>query len=687
MTLVNGRTFTVARTDGSLAGPGDGTLFEDLRMLSTFRLVFSDAHQPIQIQRLGVSTPTPFEAVSVFRPHPGGLPAEGEPTELYVHRQWVGRGTRHDIEIQNNGASPITRRLTVLVATDFAHLFDVKAGRDHGPPALLAVSPENGLHLRHHDDTQDLVVRIDADPSPNEMESPAGALEWEIECGPRASVTVSLAFEPIWDGKRAGLLFPLGPRPKPALPAREPNRWDERRPHVRSTDARVSTTFDQALVDLASLRIFDPSNPTNTVIAAGAPWFMTLFGRDSLLSAWMALPFVPDLARGVLRALAELQGQTDDPVTEEAPGKILHELRRHGGDDAFAQRGRYYGTVDATPLFVMLAAEAHRWGALDDDALADLAPAITAATEWTRRAMAAHAHGFVAYERSTETGLLNQGWKDSWDGVTFADGRLPSGPVALVEVQGYAYAALLAAADLAEHGPAGVPLDPVELRREATDLRERFNRAFWDEPASSYSIAVVADGTRVDSVTTNPGHALWCGIADDELANRYLDRTIGGDLWNGWGLRTLSPASAAYNPLSYHNGSVWPHDTALVAAGAARVRRYDAVDAVVDASLDAAACFDGRPPELFAGVHRSEIPAPVSYPSSCSPQAWSSASVLLNLRSLVGLEAPLSQANEPTIARSDNTTVRLTLSSVRVGDARYHVRADDHGPSVRPAPT
>ena len=284
---------------------------------------------------------------------------------------------------------------------------------------------------------------------------------WHLVVPPRSQKTICLTIEPVSDGVGAGLAFPCDVAPADAVPMRRLAQWRSQVPTIVSNDPRLPTVVDQALADLAGLRIVDRAHPDRIVIAAGAPWFMTLFGRDSLLAAWMTLPFDATLAVGVLHALAELQGTVDDPAAEEQPGKILHELRRHGGGGPFADRERYYGTVDATPLFVMLAAEAWRWGALTPADLSALSPAVGRALDWILGDGDSDGDGFLDYQRRDAAGLSNQGWKDSWDGITSADGSLPSGPIALVEVQGYAYAALRGGAELAA---------PMGLRQSATSL-------------------------------------------------------------------------------------------------------------------------------------------------------------------------------------------------------------------------
>jgi glycogen debranching enzyme len=674
LTLVNGRSFVVARADGSLRGRGDGAVYEDLRILSHFELEIAGPAGTIAQERLGASSPAPFQAVVVSRPDP--MRSETAPSEFFVHRQWVGRGVRHDIEVHNTGAEPIRRELTVRFDTDFAHLFDVKAGRGGDAVTTFAWDGDRGWLTDRDDSSRSVEIRASV---PGEaVDADAKALRWTLDCPGRAHTTVSLTLEPYWDSAPAGLSFPLGTPPETAASAISHAEWRDAAPELVTDDHRLALAVESSITDLASLRIFDQGHADRVVIAAGAPWFMTLFGRDSLLTAWMMLPFLPELAIGTIDSLADLQGTAVRPSTEEEPGKIIHELRRHGVDEAFSHRGRYFGTVDATPLYVMVVAEAHRWRHLDDAGLAERWPSIRAAIDWVRHRIRSDPSGFVRYRRSTEIGLVNQGWKDSWDGVSFADGRLPTGGIALAEVQGYAYAALRDAAQIAAHvDDSG--LDSHELSREAEELAERFNAKFWVEAASSYAIGLDGDDRQIDSVTTNPGHAIWTGVTDRSKANRYLDRIMDDDLFTGWGLRTLSPTSDRYDPLSYHNGSVWPHDTAIVAAGAHLIGRRDVFDAVFDGALDVAQCSAGRPPELFAGIERSVVETPVPYPSSCSPQAWASASILLHVRSALQLAPPIGTADVPSLASVPEIS---SLGGIRVGADRFTAECTRDGCTV-----
>ena len=653
---VDGRSFAISDESGDMVAATHGLVYDDLRHLSRLRMTVTGG----QVELLAASTPTPLSAVVVSRvatPVEGHGPdhVEGAHSDvaevLVIRRRWLAGSLVEELVLRNPHPLPVSVHLELELAADFAHVFDVKSGKATRSEPVRAEGTAPGrwrLTSPYDDqDSTEVVLR----PEPDEADPSAGTAGWRLRLDGREEVTVGVTVQPVSAGAPADLERPselaLG------LPIRELTAWRSAVPTVTSVDPRLSAAVDQSLADLAALRIIDRAHPDRPLVAAGAPWFMTLFGRDSLLTAWMTLPFDPSLAGGVLAGLAELQGRTDDPASEEQPGKILHELRRHGGSGAFSSRSRYYGTVDATPLFVGLAAEAWRWRALDHDALAALAPAIGSAVDWITGPGDSDGDGFLDYRRRDAQGLANQGWKDSWDGITRADGTLPEAPLALAEVQGYAYAALRGAAVLADVVDIGHHAD--DLRRRAEALKDRFNDVFWDR-RGYFVLGLDADGRPIDSLTTNPGHALWSGVADDEKAHRYVERLADPDLWTGWGLRTLARSMAAYDPLSYHNGSVWPHDTALCVAGAARYGCWDAVDLFVDGALEATRHFAGRPPELFAGVARDDVAMPVAYPSSCSPQAWASASVLMLVRSVLGLE--------PTEDRSSVELVRPNLSSV-----------------------
>jgi glycogen debranching enzyme len=410
---------------------------------------------------------------------------------------------------------------------------------------------------------------------------------------------------------------------------------------------------------------------------------MTLFGRDSLITAWMALPLDVELALGTLEKLAKTQGTNIHPITEEQPGRILHELRRGPASTEVLGGSHYYGTVDATPLFVALLAQSHRWGA-DEQTVQQLIPAADAALSWINDFGDRDGDGFVEYERATDRGLVNQGWKDSFDGINDASGRLAIPPIALCEVQGYVYAALLGRAELAE--AYGDPARAETLRSRAEDLRNKFAEAYWLPDKGWYAVALDGAKKPVDALTSNAAHCLWSGIALDEHAAVLIERLASEDMATGYGLRTLAASMGAYNPMSYHNGSVWPHDTAIAVAGLLRYRHLpgavNLAERLATGLVDAAASFDGRLPELFCGFPRSEFGAPIPYPTSCSPQAWASAAPLLLVRAFLGLEPDVPSRTLKIASRIPERWGPLVLNEVRLGDISVEISAEGKQSSV-----
>jgi glycogen debranching enzyme len=401
---------------------------------------------------------------------------------------------------------------------------------------------------------------------------------------------------------------------------------------------------------------------------------MTVFGRDSLLTAWMALIAEPRLASGVLTTLARFQGRDVDPRTEEQPGRILHEMR-FGTSAGLALGGGdvYYGTVDATPLFVMLLGELRRWHP-DDALVAALLPHADRALAWIDDWGDADGDGFVEYRCQSEHGLRNQGWKDSWDAVRHADGQLAEAPIALAEVQGYTYAAYLARAHLATE--AGDHATASRWSTRAADLRRRFDEAFWVDELGTYALALDADKRPVAVASSNVGHCLWTGIVAPERAAAVADRLLDERGFSGWGVRTLATSAAAHNPVSYHNGSVWPHDSALCAAGLARYGFVEHAHRIIAAQLAVADAFDGRLPELFAGFDRTELAVPAPYPTSCSPQAWAAAAPLLWLRTILRLE-PAAPNGEIWVAPALPPGIgRLRVDGIRIGSRRIGVTVE-----------
>lgn len=414
---------------------------------------------------------------------------------------------------------------------------------------------------------------------------------------------------------------------------RRADRWVERHTSIHTSSVTLNRAIERSLLDLHMLR--------NTLdgrqyFAAGTPWFATLFGRDSLITAMETLAFDPSISEQTLRLLAELQGTRRDEWRDEEPGKIAHELRV----GELARLGRiphtpYYGTVDATPLFLMLLAEHACWSG-DLRLFRSLRGNVDRALRWIDSGMAED--GYLRYQRESKKGLSNQGWKDSGDAIVNADGTLARPPIALVEVQGYVYAAKRAIAEMFARD--GDVTRAAQLRAQAQGLRRRFNRDFWVGKNGIYAMALGGGNRKAAVVSSNPGHALWTGIADHAKARRTAERLLRDDMFSGWGVRTLSARERRYNPIGYHVGTVWPHDNAILAAGLRRYGFLEAARQLFTAMLEAASFFpDFRLPEAFSGLSRAEYGVPVRYPVACHPQAWAAGTLPYMLQTALGLQA------------------------------------------------
>jgi glycogen debranching enzyme len=416
--------------------------------------------------------------------------------------------------------------------------------------------------------------------------------------------------------------------------------------------------------------------------AAGCPWFMTVFGRDTIITCLQTLIFGPELARTALEVLADLQATEEDPTIDAEPGKIVHEVRH--GKAARRWFERYYGTLDATPLYLVLLSEVWRW--TGDLAFAqDLRIPALRALEWIDRYGDRDGDGFVEYERRTERGIANQSWKDSGDSQRFADGSLARTPIAPCEVQGYVYDAKRRCAELAREVWRDRALAE-RLDAEAEDLRVRFDEAFWiDARGGYYALALDRDKRQVDSLCSNIGHLLWSGIVPDERAEAVADALMGDGLWSGWGVRTMSRADAGYNPLSYHNGTVWPHDNSLIAWGLARYGHWQEAQRIIQRMLAAAGHFHWQLPEVFAGVHRSETPFPITYPTAARPQAWAAGTPVLLLQILLGLQPDPRRHALATVAPPElpSWAGTVRLQGVRAFDRAWDVRLHQGSVEVR----
>jgi glycogen debranching enzyme len=496
------------------------------------------------------------------------------------------------------------------------------------------------------------------------------------------STVVSARVEVEGSGRSAALVHPEGEGLSPS--DRRRKEWVARIPVVRMGNRSIERTLRRSYDDLGALRIEDPDHPERVVVAAGAPWFMTLFGRDSLWASEMALPVDPSLALGTLQTLADRQGTVVDPLTEEEPGKILHEVRLSlNAGLALGGKSAYYGSVDATPLFVDVLGAVSRWG-FGADIIANLLPHADRALEWISHYGDKDGDGFVEYERLNDQGLINQGWKDSWDGINFADGTLAEPPIALCEVQAYVYAAYTARAWMAYD--AGDTARGDELADRAAELKRRFNEQFWMPDRGYYAIALDGRKRQVDACASNMGHCLVYGLVDEDKAPRVAERLMSPEMFSGWGVRTLASNMGAYNPASYHNGSVWPHDNAIIAAGLLRYGFVAEAQRITTAILEAAESSGGRLPELFCGFSRDQFAEPVPYPTACSPQAWAATAPILLVTNLMRYDVHVSRRGlwmDPVLPEAYGD---LHITNAPVGGGRITIDIDKSGPSIQGLP-
>lgn len=666
VTLVDGATFMVSGRTGDVLGHGSQGLFTlDTRVLSGWVVTVGGN----RVQPLSVTPNGPFSTTFLGRVDIDG---SVDAPVVVIQRRSVGQGMREDLEVRNYGTTRLELEVELSVAADFRPLFDVKT-RSEADGRLGAVEPTpSGVWISPVGPAADettierTILTSTARPTGSTSD---GAVIWSIVLEPNGVWRTCLQVSVSAGGKEIEPSYGCNTEVDDAIPVQRLRHWRASSTQIETDHQGFSGAFNQSIDDLGVLRIFDPEHIDRVVVAAGAPWFMTLFGRDSILASWMALPVDQALARGVLAELADAQGTKVDAGTEEQPGRILHEVRF----DRMSARllggtGTYYGSIDSTPLFVMLVAELARWtGSIDD--VSDLMPAVDRALDWIEEYGDRDGDGFVEYERSGPHGLENQGWKDSWDGIRHADGTVAVAPIALCEVQGYVYAAYRGRATLARFLEEP---DAVARRFEerADRLKERFDAAFWVPDDEWYAVGIDRSGEQIRSLTSNIGHLLWTGIVPQNRADRLAELLVSPTLFSGWGIRTLAADAAGYNPLSYHCGSVWPHDTALAIAGLARYRCDDAMQRLALGLIDASTFTGGRLPELFGGFARSDVPAPVPYPASCSPQAWAAASSLLVLRSMLGLEPDLLNTRVSLRPRLPEGVRRIRLTGVPIGHHR-----------------
>ncbi|HWS45027.1 MAG TPA: glycogen debranching N-terminal domain-containing protein [Acidimicrobiia bacterium] len=634
VSILDGNTFVVSDRRGdieaSLTDP-TGLFSFDTRFVSRWILTVNGQ----RLTALSTDDIEYFETRFFLVPGTGTVYVD---SQLSVIRQRaVGNGFHEELTILNHEDKAVALTVRLEVASDFADLFEVKdALKKQGTYSTRA--GKDGLYLGYQRDT---FVRSTGIAASERAKYDPHGLTFEIKVPGHGEWSTDVDVVAAQGGPGQTL-----ERPKYARAERQarPNmqsglqRWLDQAPRIVCDWESLSSTYRRSLVDLAALRFSPMTAGRHALPAAGLPWFMTMFGRDSILTSLQALPFTPSLAETTLRELGRRQGSRLDDFRDEDPGKILHEMR-FGELTAFEERPHspYYGTADATPLFVVLLDEYERWTG-DTKLVRDLELEARAALNWIDEYADLMGNGYIAYQRRNEkTGLENQCWKDSWDSISYRDGRLPGFPRATCELQGYAYDAKTRAARLARR----VWKDDAyadALEKQAADLKRRFNRDYWVPDDEYFALAIDPDGNQVDALASNIGHLLWSGIVDKSKAKAVVRHLMGPRLWSGWGVRTLAEGEGRFNPVGYHVGTVWPFDNSFIAWGLRRYGFKEEAARIAAGILDAAEFFEGRLPEAFGGYKRSVTRYPVQYPTACSPQAWSTGTPLLLLRTMLGLE-------------------------------------------------
>ena len=634
--ILEGNTFVVSDECGdieaSLTDP-TGLFSFDTRFLSRWVLTVNGQ----RLTSLSTDDMQYFQTRFFLVPGSGTVYVD---SKLSVIRQReVADGFHEELRVLNHSSEPVDLAIRIDAGSDFADLFEVKDAlpkkgkyqtRLTGGMLVLGYARETYARETWISSTEP--ADLDEQGLAFTITVP-GHGEWSTELNVVASASP--------DAQASG--SPVGtrgqaPRKVRRDMARGLEKWLQRAPRLECDWKPLESIYRRCLTDLAALRFSTLTMPGRSLPAAGLPWFMTIFGRDSIFTSLQALPFNSELAATTLLALAERQGTRIDDFRDEDPGRILHEMR-YGEMTAFAERPHspYYGNADATPLYVVLLDEYERWTG-DVKLVRSLEHAARAAISWIDEYADLQGNGYISYQRrNADTGLENQCWKDSWDSISFRNGDLPGFPRATCELQGYAYDAKMRAARLARlvwHDPAYAD----RLEKEAGDLKRRFNRDFWVEDGSYFAVALEGDGRQVDSLTSNIGHLLWSGIVEKSKAKAIARHLMSPELFSGWGVRTLAEGQARYNPIGYHVGTVWPFDNSFIAWGLRRYGFREEAAAIAAGILGAAEVFEGRLPEAFGGYARSSTRYPVQYPTACSPQAWSTGAPLLLLRTALGLE-------------------------------------------------
>lgn len=629
--ILDGCTFFYADQAGDAEARGPSGFFhQDVRHLSLWKVLVDGTElEPLTSRR-----------VDYFSARVVGAPSsdKDDAPPISVRRdRFVSEGAHEDIVIQNLSDEPRQVRLEVAYGSDFADVMEAQNGGNGEGKSWVDLSARSATLWNEREGYRRGTV-LTFNRQGRVLKKRA---HFTLELRPRESWSLCIDITPIVDGDRKPPLLRCDSFHEHAkkMPV-SLDEWLEGAPSLVTENSDLERVYRQSILDLAALRVRpDPLTIKYAMPGGGLPWFMTVFGRDSIITAYEAMPFQADLAQATLSALAELQATEWDSWRDSEPGKILHELRR----GTLAALGKiphspYFGSHDATSLWLILLDEYERWSG-DVALVRKLEPNARAALAWLDGPADLDGDGYVEYRKRSDSkqALDNQCWKDSKNSIVFADGHLAEPPIAVCEHQGYAYAARLRTARLLRE-VWGDPGEAARLEEAAAALKQRFNKDYWSASRRHYALALDADKNQVDAMTSNVGHLLWSGIMDERRAGAMVRRLMRPDMFGGWGIRTLSTENPSYNPLEYHNGTVWPHDNAIVAEG---MRRYGFCDEAVtlcETLFDAAKAFGHQLPEVFAGFSRDETDVPIEYPGALKPQSWAAGAPLLALRTLLGVD-------------------------------------------------
>jgi glycogen debranching enzyme len=633
LTILEGSTFCICDDRGDIAAETSGFFAHDTRFLS--RLVL----------RVGGSSPLllssgrveHFQAAFYLRNGTAnGLPRDAV---SIARERFVSVGMQERVKLRNESPERLEIDVVLEAEADFADIISVKL-HDFSlgdpelakplPPPAPATNDDSGQRVSIVDPRGDLGTRLTFS-KPGRLDGNTMTFPLTLEPHEQWNLTVDIV---PWLEEESKAEAGEQLADELETVGDVVSAWTLRVPRVRGGWESLRRAFERSIADLAALRM-RTGEFRRPLFAAGMPWFMTVFGRDTAITSLQTLLLGPEIAVGAVEALTELQAHEEDPTIDAEPGKIVHEVRE--GRCAEFWFPRYYGSIDSTPLYLVLLAETWRW--TDDASFAQRMrePALLA-LEWIDRYGDRDGDGFVEYSRMVDSGLANQSWKDSGDSQRFQDGSFAEAPIAAVEVQGYVYDAKRGLAEVAREVWRDKGLAE-RLEGEAEELRKRFDEAFWvDERGGFYALALDGQKRPVDSRSSNMGHLLWSGIVPDERVRPVVDQLLSTELWSGWGIRTMASDAAAFNPISYHNGTVWPHDSSLAAWGLARHGYPAEARRIGRALIEAAAHFDWSLPEVFAGYARDETPFPIAYPTAARPQAWAAGTPILLVRVLLGIE-------------------------------------------------